>query len=409
MQAPNGSLSDEQLGQLAKKGYLAIDLLQLPHLYKHYEALFLGTKEYFALEQSDQAKASYRAPRGPGASEEGFSSIPGEKQIYTCRSYSRTPRTLRNKASDVWNTTSDLLIGYLNQIYDDLGSDPEHGLPEDERSRSVRPYDPLVLPCKNFTEKQTPSLLRLFRYERLRGAQAVLDDSEDTASKRIIVAETHRDLGLLSFVVGSSPGLEVFDEETGQWHSIEEEGQFPLGTLTATLLAGQTLRYLSRNQYRAGVHRVRCAPASAAEEFTSLQSLGETAFRYSIVFALRPFPALLDLGMFENAKVGKFTDAEKATIDGQPASVLFQHLCGKHYNVNIARDIRDEQKKEQNRSTHHMLQDQNVAEQSIEPVPAQNVSQRHKENSSVMSPQNREHASSCSCLPWLQWSPTGRR
>ena len=292
-------LSQQQLQQLAEKGYLALDLSD-----SVYSELFKQTETYFGLGCDSPAKLNYAAQKGAGASEEGHSTIPGEKQIFTCRTYSRTPVELRDITRKVWDLTGTCLHSIMQQIGKDMNAS----------------YDQFITPCITFNEQRTPTLLRLFRYER--------------HAKSTIVAERHRDLGFLSLVIGSSPGLEVLDEKTNTWISIEENR----GPLTATLLTGQTLRFLTRGQYRAGIHRVRCAPAA-------------DPYRYSIVYALRGYHAPIKLDDFQNQRTGIFGAEERARVDGKSMKVLFDILCGSHYNVNISKDIRDKQKKAQRKGS----------------------------------------------------------
>lgn len=313
-------ISQAQLQQLATRGFVSLNINSFPSLEGGYADLFEISSRYFALPAEDESKRQYRAASGSGASEEGHSVIPGEKQIFTCRGYHRTPASLRDGARTVWEMTGALLEGVMTQISDDLQ------LPK-------QPFKPLLGECLRLQQQRTPTLLRLFRYDRPKRAR----DEEESSQ---VVAERHRDLGLLSIVVGSSPGLEVFDEHTNEWISIEEphsaqtEGVAPL---TITLLTGQCLRYLTRGQYRAGIHRVRCSSRTNVDG-------SDDPFRYSIVYALRPFPSVLNFTDFECPRVGRFTEEEKAGVDGEPARKLFDLLCGKHFNVNIARDIREQQR-----------------------------------------------------------------
>lgn len=339
------SLSVSQLHQLRTLGYVSLSCeahraAHIEQLISNYSSLFEISKRYFALPSDHPAKDQFRAQTGAGASEEGYSKIESEKEIFTCRAANRIPKTLTQSVAAVWHGTGELLENVIAQISEDLYSDtPKNGQAEPKIAN--KPFQPLIQPCVNLLNERTPTLLRLFRYDR-----PIRTDHPNTESQ--IVAEGHRDLGLLSIVVGSSAGLEVLDESTNQWISIEEpraaQDRSKADRLTITLLGGQTLRFLTRGYYRAGVHRVRVAPKT-------LEDGSPDPFRYSIVYALRAYPATLNLGHFECQKVGTFTANERHDIDGFPAQNLFKKLMSTHYNINIARDIREKQKLKQEQST----------------------------------------------------------
>ncbi|KAJ6586651.1 hypothetical protein B0H10DRAFT_1961669 [Mycena sp. CBHHK59/15] len=161
-------------------------------------------------------------------------------------------------------------------------------------------------------------------------------------------AEGHKDLGIITLVVGQSPGLDARDLVTGQWISVEDTPHSATGAprLTATLLAGQTLSYLTRGLYASGVHRVSVLPSTTPED----------KYRYSLVFALRPSPtSTIETSKFETSPlIGKFPPARlsaeennypNCSMYGQPATELFKCITQQHWNVNIAPEIREEQKK----------------------------------------------------------------
>ena len=127
------------------------------------------------------------------------------------------------------------------------------------------------------------------------------------------------------------------DLATGTWEAIESDDFVPKdakaesGGLTATLLTGETLSLLTRGQYKAGVHRVLCAPAK------------QTPYRFSIVFTLRPAVAPVYTKNFESAAVGRFMPQEQ--MNGQSSAVLFERIRSSHWNVNISKDIREDQQR----------------------------------------------------------------
>lgn len=175
-------------------------------------------------------------------------------------------------------------------------------------------------------------------------------------------AERHKDLGLLSLVVGHSPGLQAPDTETGRWVDVEDEGSLPRGAvrrskgLRGTLLVGETLAWLSRGRYRAGVHRVVCAPpsevsaASGGEEGAERRDDGvdddnedDAKYRYSIVYTLRAAPAPLFTREFESQVVGQFEEGER--VEGESSAVMFEKIMRTHWNVNVKPSVRDEQRR----------------------------------------------------------------
>lgn len=168
----------------------------------------------------------------------------------------------------------------------------------------------------------------MFRYDRPRGPGAKTN------------AEKHKDLGMLSLVVGHSPGLQALDANSDTWVSVEDDCNLPPGSrarsggLSATLLTGETLAFLSRGTYKAGVHRVVCEPPAAE---------GDDPYRFSIVFTLRAAPAPLFTREFESGVVGRFEVGER--VEGESSKVLFERIMRSHWNVNAAPGVRDEQRR----------------------------------------------------------------
>jgi len=167
----------------------------------------------------------------------------------------------------------------------------------------------------------------MFRYDRPLGPDEKVN------------AESHKDLGLLSLVVGHSPGLQIRSATTNQWVAVEEDACLPPGVrtrsngLTATLLSGMTLSYLTRNQYKAGVHGVVCAPKK------------DDPYRFSIVFALRPAVAPVFTDRFESITVGHFSPHEQ--VHGESSAGIFKQIKTKCWNINVKPEIREKQKEEQ--------------------------------------------------------------
>ena len=303
----------EALRFLANEGYLPLLLADHDGMIKAFSELFSACRQFFDLPEKSTHKTDYKASSGSAASEEGYSDLPGEKSIMTIKTASRCPTILRRQAETAWNLTGALLNGTISKIASSLGLD-------------LNVFAPFVDPCRALQpEEATPTLLRMFRYHRPQSGEPTLN------------AEKHKDLGLLSLVVGHSPGLEVLDQSTGQWNAIEDEEFVPKdakqrsGGLTATLLSGETMALLTRGRFKAGVHRVLCAPDPG------------NPYRFSIVFALRPAVAPVYTDRFESNIVGRFPSQER--MNGQSSALLFKRIMSSHWNVNVVKDLREEQQK----------------------------------------------------------------
>ena len=304
---------NEALYFLASQGYLPLLLADHDGLMDAYSKLFQLSAAYFHLPEDSLEKTTVRAPSGAKASEQGYFKISGEKSILTVRTHETCPEMLREQLKLTWNLTGAFLEDISRSIATSLQLDPNV-------------FTPFTEPCCNLPRgKRTPTLLRMFRYDRPAGEEA------------IITAERHKDLGILSLVVGHSPGLQVLDTTTDAWVPVEENTVVPedakirSGGMTATLLSGETMAFLTRGKYKAGIHRVLCAPAK------------DDPYRFSIVFALRPAAAPVFTDYFESDIVGQFTPGQR--LDGQSSTLFLQQIVATHWNVNIAKDIRDEQQR----------------------------------------------------------------
>lgn len=309
---PSNHVSDhEALQFLASQGYLPLQLADHDGLVDAYSALFQSSAAYFNLPDTSLEKTSFRAPSGVKASEQGYSDIVGEKSILTVKSHEMCPAMLHEQLNLTWNLTGAFLESICKLIANTLQLDPDV-------------FTPFIEPCCKLPQgKGTPTMLRLFRYNRPVGEEAV------------VAAEQHEDLGILSLVVGNSPGLQVLNTAANVWVPIEEDTVVPKdakirsGGMTATLLCGETMAFLTRNGYKGGVHRVLCAPAK------------DNPYRFSIVFALRPAAAPIFTKNFESAVVGEFSPDQR--LDGQSAALFMQQMIATHWNVNVAKDVREEQ------------------------------------------------------------------
>ncbi|KAJ7067079.1 hypothetical protein C8F01DRAFT_1120191 [Mycena amicta] len=276
------------LTTLASQGWLSLPLP--PDLEQLYSNLLSSSADYFSLPPAASEKTRFAAPTGIAASDEGFADIPEEKQLIT----DSTP----DSANGAWNATGSLFLETMHNIAESLELEDDLGV-----------FDEMCI------EAGAASLLRLFRYNR-----------PPPGSEKRVVAEAHKDLGLLTLVVGSSPGLDARDANTGQWISVEDA---PTSRLTATLLAGQTLTYLTRNLFAAGPHRVSVLPPSSSDD----------PYRFSIVFALRPAQFPPELLSYEK------NNYPMCSMHQQPAKELFRAISKQHWNVNIAPEIREKQRK----------------------------------------------------------------
>jgi isopenicillin N synthase-like dioxygenase len=331
---------------LASQGWISLPLEQYPSIRDAYSDLFNLSEQLFDLPDEHAEKTTYAAPSGTQASEEGYSRIVGEKQILTCRSEPRSPELVRDGVRQAWKATGELMNKTMSDIAVSLGL-------------AADAYSEFVEPCTTFHEEKTPTLLRMFRYERPAEGQPLK-----------VVAEPHRDLGMLSLVIGHTPGLDVWEPPSafypdGRWVGIEDpvdssDGTSPSGRrLTATLLSGQVLSFLSQGRYKPGPHRVSVYPSSS------------TPYRFSLVFALRPFPAPVYTDKLETAQTGKFQGEMR--MEGESMGRLFERIVKSHWNVNVSKDIRDDQRRKfeemrAKQGTQSQSQEQDKEEDRNEPV-----------------------------------------
>ncbi|TVY22356.1 hypothetical protein LHYA1_G008648 [Lachnellula hyalina] len=198
-------------------------------LYGSAQALFQASKSFFDLPTAQ--KHAFKTKEG---SEEGWSFVEGEKEFITLRSLDNTPPELLEAARTFWAVAGDLLNDQLGRVAESLE------LPAEA-------LDVYSKPCSRLSMEKTATMLRLFRYEGF----------EQNQPKT--VAEPHRDLGLLSLVIGDKPGLEVWDRHAQSWFPIEKSFESPAGSI----LAGRQLERLTNSRYRSGGHLVRSYPSSS--------------------------------------------------------------------------------------------------------------------------------------------------
>jgi isopenicillin N synthase-like dioxygenase len=272
---------------------------------KSIEALFAASKHFFSLPEIYKSKFLTKF-----GSEEGWSSIPGEKEFITLRTLDKVPKELRETATDVW---SRVFGGLLNQtlagIEESLQMEPT----------SLTQYSE---PCSELDNVKRATMLRLFRYEGW----------EDK-----VVAEPHNDLGLLSLVAGDTPGLEVWNMHQQSFFPIEKS--YRSTGPAATLLGGRQLQRLTNGRYLPGGHLVRSYPKLKEDSETS--SSNDKRYRYSIVFVLRAHsPVPIDTDKLTTPITGKHREPLKDVT----AHDLFMNIKNAHYNINTGIQDREEQK-----------------------------------------------------------------
>jgi len=276
-------------------------------------ALFEASQQFFDLPSSEKQKWKTRL-----GSEEGWSSIPGEKEFITLRTLSYTPDVLKEPAKRYWDLMGTYLDSCLGRISTSLG------LPDHE-DRGLRVF---VGPCKSLgqeEEHKTATMLRLFRYE---------------GWEEKVVAEPHADLGLLSIVVGDVPGLEVWNGE--RFVAIEKSYERPC----ATLLGGRQLERLSNFRYPAGGHRVVSYGLPEAKTHSSLPLSPTTPppkYRHSIVFVLRAYePAIVNSDLLESNITGKWQEPVRDLTAGK----MYEQIRNAHFNINTGLEEREKQKRD---------------------------------------------------------------
>lgn len=281
-------------------------------VHRGFENLFESSKAFF--DQPFEEKEKWKTKLG---SEEGWSRVEGEKEFITIRTIEGTPEILRDAAKQCWAAAGDLMDAMLGRVSESLDMDGGEG------EGGLRQF---VGPCKRLGEMKrdrTPTMLRLFRYEG--------DESK-------IVAEPHSDLGLLSMVMGATPGLEVWDIPSKSWFPIEKTYQQP----SASLLVGRQLERLTNFRYRAGGHQVRSYGVPTSPPPSQPSDPKKHNYRYSIVFVLRAHsPVAIDTDALTTPVTGDFHTPIKGITAGQ----MFEQIRGAHFNINTNLEERDKQKR----------------------------------------------------------------
>jgi isopenicillin N synthase-like dioxygenase len=268
------------------------------------DSLFAAGRTFF--DMPAEYKSQFLTKQG---SEEGWNSIPGEKEFITVRSLSRVPKEIREAAIQAWSVFGSLLSDSLARIAESLDLEPEA-------------LTRFALPCSTIKEEPTATMLRIFRYETW----------EDK-----VVAEPHNDLGLLSLVVGNSPGLEVWSPMIGSFYPIEKSYQ-DLSS-TGSLLVGRQLQRFSNGRYVPGGHRVMSYPKHEVAKGKSPTAAKQ--YRYSVVYVLR---AHYDEIIHVKSLCSPIAGENRMVKDGESARQFFANLRSSHYNINTNLKERAHQK-----------------------------------------------------------------
>lgn len=308
------------LEYLARDGWASLDMQDIPSdpLYKHFSELFDASSRFLSLPEDEKIQHAVQPSAAFQASEEGYSRVQGEKCMIALRKASTTPKEfdLRRKAEVAWKASAGVMRDILAAIEQSLGMD------EGVLVRTTETQ--LKLPAEKSGNVAT--LMRMFQYDRpLPPAEAK------------VVAEHHKDLGLLTIVVGHSPGLECWDTLHQEWISCEtREG------LNATVLVGQTLAKFTNLRYCAGRHRVFVHPSLSSHPTTQPSNpLSNPLHRYSLVHALRGhFPVSVSHTDFETAITGTFAPHMQFSASIRE---IYRAISNAHYNVNIGVEERRKQ------------------------------------------------------------------
>ncbi|KAF8512381.1 hypothetical protein BU17DRAFT_96388 [Hysterangium stoloniferum] len=328
-------LTQSQIDSLSSLGFTTFPISRRQSLYNAAHKLFALSRAFFAQPQPSKERFKVWDANAQG-SEEGWSHVVGEKELITLRRGGATcPESVESAGREMWAECGKLMKDVMEGVEGSLGLDrcAFGGIYEAE--------------CNMPAAERVETLLRMFRYERR--AQEI--DDEETAKNNVehtadpqapgkgrLVSAQHIDLGLLSLVIGSSPGLEVWDYRLKRWIPIEEPPytDSTSGELTATLLVGETLTRLTNGRYLPGRHRVfvPSVPATAKD--------GESQYRYSLVFALRPHPpSIISTSALTTPITGHF----KYPIEEVTAGELFGAIARSHWNVNTEKEAREAQRK----------------------------------------------------------------
>lgn len=312
----------EESSNLRSQGYARLSVPSSHPLCTASHAAFAASRSFFALPSSEKSKyhlSTLSTREGvDGGSEDGFSRVDGEKEMITVRrSEILCPSSLSQIATDLWNACGAYLSSVLRIMESSLA------LPEGSYAHTIT--NECILPTSG---NRTESLLRMFRYDR-------------SPEESKLVSAHHKDIGLLTVVIGSSPGLEVYNSFSNTFCPIEGSDADE-GGLTFTLLTGATLTRLTNGIYKPGVHRVFVPPSSPSS------TEDESKYRYSLVYALRPTPlpsSILHISSLTSNITGPFHPALVAQLDNVTSAALFKRIQKEFWSVNVGGEEREKQRK----------------------------------------------------------------
>ena len=323
-------LHAEQIPTLYRQGFARVHLPPDHPLLAAATALFSSSHAFFDQTPDEKQKfhrsqlasePSADGPKGKGPdSEQGWSRVEGEKEMLTIRRTNKLcPPSVTENAQNLWRECGSFMQDMMRavEVSLELKSGTFDNVVKEE----------CVLPVDEIHE----TLVRMFRYER--------------ALEPRIVSAKHRDIGLMSLVIGSSPGLEVWDntivrkdpitgvENMGNWVEIEQNGNETKtnGGLTVTFLIGETLTALTNGIYKPGIHRVSVPPADPSS------AVDDSKYRYSLVFALRPYRnATIFTPSLTTAITGEFIwpRQDGHVVKTVKAVELFNQIANMHWSVN---------------------------------------------------------------------------
>lgn len=333
------------LEELAWRGWTTLTIANPDQdpLYRSYSELFKASADFFDLPEENRLEYQV-PPQGEfQVSEEGYSRVEGEKCMITLRKSVNTPKEfgLRGKAEDAWRASGEIMFNVLVAIEESLGMKPG------TLSRTAD-YQ-LSLPQEG--ARNVATLMRLFRYDRpvvSRDPGIEVDTSVHQGDISRTVAEPHKDLGLLTIVVGHTPGLECWDPSEDKWVSCEiREG------LNVSILVGQTLATFTNGRFSAGRHRVFVHPFSspsfssiiAQPDAPSNSPLANSSYRYSIVHALRGhLPTCVSYDEFETPITGPYPST--TCFRNVSIAEIYKAISNAHYNINISIEERRRQERQ---------------------------------------------------------------
>ncbi|KAF1986700.1 hypothetical protein K402DRAFT_393321 [Aulographum hederae CBS 113979] len=211
-----------------------------------------AAESFFALTDLEKSKFSLKTRQNsPTGKSEGWARAKG-KEYVTIRTLDGTPDMLRPTAQRAWQEAAEYLEGVIGGVGESLGLGRE-GLSGfiGEGGGS--------LSGKGEIGRET--MLRLFRYDL-----EYKEDGDNGKEEEVqILSAPHQDLGLLTLVVSTHPGLVVrtreFPGQPARDVFIEGEGkETESNKKKACLLSGKVMRRVTNGKYPAGTHAVVAFP-----------------------------------------------------------------------------------------------------------------------------------------------------